>query len=180
LVLITEEGLVLAGIATEVPGQLFDDMHFWKVFHAAITEVKVTKRTEEAKAGEERLWQASTTETETNQTVAMLFEGVVASRQCDPSGKEKVMADNTNVGKTDDKSLYNEEEEVVPWVDEDTMAEEEELLVAVKDEEGKDNDNNADDDDDNMEVPETHLDMTIGSTMGTQTGLGLTMLINRP
>ena len=46
---------MLAGITMEVFGRLFDDMHFWKAFDATTTDVNITKQTEEARAGEERL-----------------------------------------------------------------------------------------------------------------------------
>ena len=105
---------MLAGITTEVVGRLFDDMHFWKAFDATTIDVNITKRTEEARAGEERLRQASTTEPETSRTVETIFEGVAASHRRGPPGIKIVTADDTNVGETDDKSLYDKKEEDVP------------------------------------------------------------------
>ena len=69
------------------------------------------------------------------------------SRRRDPSGIEIVTADDTNVSETDDKSLYDDEEEDVSWLEQDTMDDDEALLVTVNDD--------TDDEDDNVEVPET-------------------------
>jgi hypothetical protein len=152
LVLITE-GLVLAGITTETASRQFDDMHFWRAFNATTTDIKATKRTEEAMAGEDRLRQASTAETATTEMVATIFEGVTASRKRDRVGNDEVIADDTNIGDTDDKSLYDEDDEAVPWVEGDTFVDAGEPLVVVHDDEDPDDDN----DDDNVEVPETQF-----------------------
>ena len=61
------------------------------------------------------------------------------------------MADDTNVGETDDSSLNNEDEEGVPWLEQDVMDDDEALLVTV-------NDEDTDDEDDNVEVPETQFE----------------------
>jgi hypothetical protein len=70
--ILTTEGLVLSGVTTEESCRKFDEMHFWKAFDATTTDVKHTKRTKEAVAGDERLRQQSSTETETSQAVAAL------------------------------------------------------------------------------------------------------------
>jgi ribosomal protein L19E len=134
-------------------------MHFLRAFNATTTGVKATKRTEEAKAGEERLQQASMAETATTETVATIFEGVAASRKRDRVGNDQVIADDTNVignviGDTDDKSLYDEDKEVIPWVEGDTFVDVGEPLVVVHDNEDPDDDN---DDDINAEVQETQF-----------------------
>jgi hypothetical protein len=61
--------------------------------------------------------------------------------------------DDTNIGDTDDKSLYDEDDEAVPWVEGDTFVDAGEPLVVVHDDEDPDDDN----DDDNVEVPETQF-----------------------
>jgi hypothetical protein len=163
------EGLVLAGVTTEDANRHTDHLHFWKAFDATVTNVKDTKRTEEALAGEVRLREASTMETSTSQTVATIFEGITASQNREISGNKKVTTDDTNVGKLDDRSLFDEDEESVQWVDEDIVLDVGVPLVLVDDD---DNTGDTDDDDGSANIgnsdednAEVYPKLSLGTTI---------------
>jgi hypothetical protein len=81
--------------------------------------------------------------------VASIFAGVAETRKKDSPGTDRAsrLPDDTDVGDTDDKSLYDGEDETMPWIEEEALLDDEVGVLTVEE----------DSDDDDVEVPETQF-----------------------